>query len=70
MKVVHDDNGFAGVELTRRNLRALLTKLDGFPAGSACTIMDGRVFVRAVEDEVHYAGRKPGPMHGDTEAKL
>lgn len=60
------------VELSRRNLRALLAKLD--TPGSACTIMNssrGTLFVvKAVEDEAHYFDRKPGRMHPDTERRL
>jgi hypothetical protein len=67
--------------LSRRNLLTLLAKLDGHPVNSACTIGGGDdalgYFVRAEEDEVHYAERevpagmpKWGPMHPATEAVL
>lgn len=64
------------VVLSRRNLLSLLSKLDGSPADSACTIEYDGVFVSAEEDEVHYshpgrpAGLLPGVMHPDTEAAL
>lgn len=55
------------VELSRRNLEALLEKLDD-PL-SLRTILgwanDGTprfVIVRAVENEQHYSDREPGPM--------
>jgi hypothetical protein len=54
------------VELTRRNLQALLAKLD--MPDSACTIYKqseaGTVVLTAVENEEHYADRTPGPMRG------
>lgn len=51
------------LELTRRNLEVLLQKLDD-PL-SHCTIIDGdaRIYVRAVENEVHYSDREPGEMY-------
>ena len=68
MKVIRDSGAVYGVELTRRNLLILLSKLDR--SDSAKTIMTGgSFFVRAVEDDAHYADRTPGPMHPDDEAK-
>ena len=72
MKVIQGGSGIVyGVELTRRNLLILLSKLDR--SDSAKTIMTimtgGSFFVRAVEDDAHYADRTPGPMHPDDEAK-
>lgn len=64
------------IELTRRNLLTLLAKLNGSPPESACEIVkasedDGFFWtIKAVEDEVHYADRRPGAMHPDTEAVL
>lgn len=66
----------ARVHLSRRNLLALLTKLD--MDGSACTIFtdydtpDGvRLVVTAEDDDEHYADRvPPGPMHPQTEADI
>lgn len=50
------------LELTRRNLTALLEKLDD--PNSHCTLIDpdGQIAVRAVEDAVHYQDRNPGPV--------
>lgn len=59
------------IELTRTNLLSLLTKLDGHPANSACTIGGHEGwYIRAVEDAEHYADRPRGAMHPDTEAVL
>jgi hypothetical protein len=66
-----EEKEIIGVELTRRNLEVLLAKLD--MPDSARTIIDptDTIFVRAVENEVHYANRAPGPMlvHGELETK-
>ena len=60
-----------GVELTRRNLLALLAKLDGHPQDSACTISKDGVYIKAVHDFEHYGGGvDPGSMHPETEHKL
>jgi hypothetical protein len=66
MKVIGEGGYVAGVELTRRNLETLLAKLDGTPPNSACTIAQGGFYVKAVENEVHYANRKPGPIYGES----
>lgn len=58
------------VELSRRNLLALLAKLDGHPAATSCTLFRDGWEVVAVEDAVHYADRAPGAIHPDTEAPL
>lgn len=73
MKVVPGTGGtMVGVELTRRNLTALLAKLDGNPPDSACTLTDstGTVYVKAVENAEHYSDRAPGVLHDATEAKV
>lgn len=49
------------VELTRRNLQALLDKLDD-PLSARAITKDG-VLVKAVEDEAHYADREPGVVY-------
>lgn len=62
------------MSLSRRNLEALLTKLDGVPSGSNCTIMGGTDaqgwLVTAEENDVHYAERPAGGMHPETEAAI
>lgn len=69
-----NNDGEYNVVLSRRNLRSLLAKLDGDPGHSACQITRetdlGLVIVTAEEDDVHYQGRTPGPMHPDTEGVL
>lgn len=69
MKIVLTDSGLV-VELSRRNLKSLLAKLDGHPPNSACTIEKNGVFVRAVENYDHYSDRRPGDMHPDTEREI
>lgn len=87
MRVEPYEVGLSGIEgtrvvLSRRNLLALLAKLDGSPPCSACTIeapsMYGFYAVTVEEDEPHYnhpervaaIGSKPGEMHPDTEARI
>ena len=72
MRYIDAYDGLPVVELTRRNLLALLAKLDGNPPGSACTLIDpdDRIAVKAVEDSRHYEDRRAGPMHDATEAVL
>ena len=69
-----NNDGEINVVLSRRNLRSLLAKLDGAPMHSACQIMRetelGLVIVTAEEDDTHYEGRTPGPVHPDTEGVL
>lgn len=66
--------GVVTVALSRRNLKALLAKLDGFPPNSARTITKeedaGLLVVIAEEDDLRYdeRGYPPGEMHPDTEA--
>jgi hypothetical protein len=74
MKTVVENGVVVGVELTRRNLEALLAKLDGYPANSACTLFSPgagpSIYVKAVENAEHYSDRRPGALHEDTEAKV
>jgi hypothetical protein len=69
-----DGRDVVRVTLSRRNLRALLAKLDGYPPGSARTIErdDDAALLQVVaeEDDAHYAGREPGPAHPETEAAM
>lgn len=67
MKVNEEDRT---VELTRRNLEALLVKLNGHPPNSACTIMNDGWRVKAVENAAHYADRPAGVMHDETEVAI
>ena len=74
MEIEHRPSG-TWVILSKRNLLSLLAKLNGQPAGSACTIAKAAVggsyfYVKAEEDAVHYSGRKPGPMALETEEAI
>lgn len=68
----------ADVTVSRRNLRALLAKLDGHPPDSNCTItkmsedLSQRLILRAEPDEKHYGDRPypPGGMHPSTERAM
>lgn len=51
------------LELTRRNLEALLAKLDDPESARTLVSPCGRISVRAVEDKVHYSNRKPGTVY-------
>jgi len=63
-----EDWGIASqpVKLSRRNLLALLHKLE--MPNSARTIIKPDGVTLIVEPDIHYAGRQPGPMHPETEA--
>lgn len=60
--------------VSRRNLLALLVKLDGHPSDSFCMIGGGSeapgFFLKAEPDEVHYAYRPFGLMHPSTERAM
>ena len=60
-KVEEDD--IPVVELTRRNLVALLEKLDDPLSFKMLIDPDHVIAVRAVEDKDHYSDRPPGPIH-------
>lgn len=66
MKVIQAESGVLVVELTRRNLTALLAKLDGHPPGSHRSLAKTGVLVKAVEDLEHYADAAPGEVHEGT----
>ena len=64
---------FIRVVLSRRNLRALLAKLDIEDSKRALFTTDRHnrlVIVSAEDDDVHYVHREPGPLHPATEAVL
>lgn len=65
MKYIDDSSygDFPTMELTRRDLQALLDKLDD-PLSNR-TLIDGdrRVAVTAVEDAEHYSDRLPGEVY-------
>lgn len=74
MKTTNENPGFTTIVLSRRNLLTLLAKLDGFPPDSACSITGGfeapNIWIRAEEDEEHYARRPAGEMHPVTEGRI
>jgi len=69
MKVLSEQHT---IILSRRNLESLLAKLDGHPPNSACTIGNDGWWIKAEENEVHYAERElaAGIMHPETEKTL
>lgn len=64
MKLITD--GGLTLELTRRNLEALLDKLDD--PRSSRTLIDpqGLIRVVAVENDAHYSDRPPGAVYMPT----
>lgn len=64
MKYIEDSH-IPIIELTRRNLKVLLAKLDD-PLSSRMLVTgkgrDDHAAVRAVEDDEHYSDREPGEM--------
>lgn len=78
MRLDRVDTEVVEVVLSRRNLLALLAKLDGFPPDSANTILfpgdeaQPTLVVRAESDDRHYGRREAGagPMHPATESRL
>lgn len=61
------------VRLSKRNLQALLTKLDHEWSAKTITrsFEDGiTLVVIAEDDDTHYGKRQPGTMHPDTEKDI
>jgi hypothetical protein len=67
MKYVPTEGGGGTLELTRRNLQALLDKLDDpLSARTLSKVQeggDGVITVVAVEDAEHYSDRAPGEVY-------
>lgn len=66
------DGTIVTITLSRRNLLALLQKVDLPPGESHCMLVrvcdsGQRVVVRAEPDDVHYTNRPPGAMRDDAE---
>jgi len=57
------DFGVPTVELTRRNLEALLAKLDDPLSERTLINGSGTIAVKAVPDEEHYSDRAPGEVY-------
>jgi hypothetical protein len=79
MRIERQNDGLVRVYLSRRNLKALLAKLDGNPPLSFCTLLssDETFAVTAEENEEHYAHPSrgdavnvAGAMHPETEEVL
>lgn len=63
MKYIEGNGSLPILELTRRNLQTLLDKLDDPLSARTLKDGDGRILVRAVEDEAHYRDRPPGEVY-------
>jgi hypothetical protein len=78
MRLDRADSEVVQVALSRRNLLALLAKLDGHPYRSSTTLLlpgtdkEPTLLVLAENDRAHYGkrGYGPGLMHPSTEAWL
>ena len=66
MKYLEGEGDYPIVELTRRNLKTLLAKLDDPASAKMLIDPDDRIAVRAVEDNDHYADRPPGMVYMPT----
>lgn len=64
MKFIPADESrhFHRIELTERNLRVLLAKLQDQDSKRTLIDPDYRIMVVAVPDEEHYSDRSPGEM--------
>lgn len=62
------------LKLSRRNLEALIAKLDNRTQMTPALIRDTddghRFIVIAEENDVHYKGREPGKMKPETEERM
>lgn len=58
-----ESGGIPMLELTRRNLQALLDKLDDPLSARMIVDPDRNIVVRAVEDDEHYGDREPGAVY-------
>lgn len=61
--------GMHVIELSERNLRGLLEKLDDPNSARTLVDPDRKIFVKAVPDEEHYSDREPGVMLTNGEYK-
>lgn len=72
MRLESNNNIPVLIVLSRRNLQALLAKLD--QPDSARTLLGGAdargVIVRAEDDDEHYADRDPGPVSPETQRRM
>ena len=67
VKFIPTEGGGGVLELTRRNLQALLDKLDDHASVRTLAKVQegggGVILVRAVEDAEHYSDRPPGAVY-------
>lgn len=70
MRFVETEGRLPVLELTRRNLEVLLAKLDDPLSQRMLLDPDQRVYVKAVENEAHYADRDPGPVYMPSSGEL
>lgn len=70
MKYIESESDIPVVELTRRNLEMLLAKLDDPRSRRTLIDGDGRIAVRAVENDDHYSSRPPGLMYMPSSGKV
>lgn len=78
MKLRIHESGTIVIVLSRRNLRAMLAKLDGHPPRSYCTLIKDddeggpRLILIAEDDARHYSGRgyPPGELDPATEEAM
>lgn len=66
LKYLDDGDGRPTLELTERNLLALLAKLADPASGRRLISPCGRIQVRAVPNEEHYKDREPGVVYMPT----
>ena len=67
--IASESGGFPVLELSERNLRALLEKLTDPNSQRTLIDPDHNIMVRAVPDEEHYADRAPGVNYTNGEYK-
>lgn len=72
MKYIESEPGIdvPVLELTRRNLEALLAKLDDPSSRRTLIDADLRIAVRAVENDDHYKTRPPGLVYMPSSGKV
>ena len=62
MKYIETEGSYPVLELTRRNLNALLEKLSDPLSNRTLIDPTDKIAVRSVEDRDHYSGRPPGEV--------
>lgn len=70
MKYISRHMGLPTLELTRRNLETLLAKLDDPASARELIDPENKIIVKAVENDEHYANRRPGVVYMPTSDTL